>query len=51
MKKGNDRVCLHCDKILRVYPGVGWFHIRLNGQWYVTGHKPEPRDSYEPDSD
>lgn len=43
-----DRVCAECDAILRWYPwtgGGGYLHVRLNGTFYVTGHRPEPMPS------
>lgn len=44
-----DRVCRHCDAILSWYPDVGYLHIRPNGNFYIADHKPEPKDSYEPE--
>jgi hypothetical protein len=42
-REHDDRVCAGCNGILRWYSDkVGYFHVRLRGQWYITGHKPDP---------
>ena len=40
-----DRVCATCGGILRPYPSPDKpvLHVWANGQFYITGHKPDPK--------
>jgi hypothetical protein len=45
-----DRVCAHCGGILRPHPSPAapLLHVRANGVFYVTGHRPVPRETVDP---